>query len=377
MISVADMKNAKLCMRVMRNMRRRCITVRQHIKTALVLGLCLGMLAGCGRAQAEDTEMKGQDVQDSEEKFGEQDTQEEPGGQKTPENETAAADSTEDMNSTDTWNKAVPVTECPEELCVKVEGRDYGTVEHITYQSDTTGLERGANILLPAGYSDEQQYPVLYFLHGIFGDEYSLIKDGNNKIPEILGNLASEGLAKEMIVVFPNMYASSDPNQKPDFNSEAVLPYDNFINDLVNDLIPYIESNYSVLTDRENRAILGFSMGGRETLFIGISRPDLFGYIGAIAPAPGLTPGQDKFMTHVGQMQEEDVKITDTENMPNILMVCCGSRDSVVGKFPLSYHEIMEKNGVDHLWYEVPGADHDSNAIRSGLYNFVIRYVSQ
>ena len=199
--------------------------MRQHIKTALVLGLCLGMLAGCGREQTEDAEMKGQDVQDSEEKFGEQDTQEEPAGQKTPENETTAADSTEDMNSTDTWNKAVPVTECPEELCAKVEGRDYGTVEHITYQSDTTGLERGANILLPAGYSDEQQYPVLYFLHGIFGDEYSLIKDGNNKIPEILGNLASEGLAKEMIVVFPNMYASSDPNQKPDFNSEAVLPY--------------------------------------------------------------------------------------------------------------------------------------------------------
>lgn len=263
---------------------------------------------------------------------------------------------------------------CPKELCEKREGVTYGTVEHITYHSETTGLERGANVLLPAGYSEDKEYPVLYFQHGIFGDENGLVYDAGNAIPEILGNLVAEGKAREMIVVFPNMYATTDPEQKPDFNREAIAPYDNFINDLTNDLIPYIESHYSALTDRENRAILGFSMGGRETLYIGINRPDLFAYIGAISPAPGLTPGKDRFMEHVGQMAEEDVKITDTENRPKLLMVCCGSNDSVVGKFPLSYHTIMEENGVEHMWYEVPGADHDNTAIKSGFYNFLIRY---
>jgi len=268
----------------------------------------------------------------------------------------------------------VKTTICPDELGVKVEHVTYGSLEHITYFSETTGLERGANVLLPANYRPEKQYPVLYFQHGIFGDEYALINDDNNKIVEILGNLVAEGKAKEMVVVFPDMFATSDPEQKPAFTQEAVLPYDNFINDLVNDLIPYIEANYSVLPGRANRAILGFSMGGRETLFIGLSRPDLFGYIGAIAPAPGLTPGKDKMMVHVGQMQEADVKFTDLENLPELLMICCGSGDSVVGKFPIGYHELMIKNGVAHLWYEVPGADHDSMAIRSGLYNFVTRW---
>ena len=268
----------------------------------------------------------------------------------------------------------VTQTLCPDEICIKRMGVAYGTVEHITYQSETTGLERGANVLLPAGYTTEKKYPVLYFQHGIFGDENSLIKDANNKIVEILGNLAAEGKAKEMIVVFPNMYAKTDPAQQPAFTAEAVLPYDNFINDLVNDLIPYIEANYSVLTDRENRAVLGFSMGGRETLFIGLSRPDLFGYIGAIAPAPGLTPAKDNFMTHIGQMQEEDVKYEEGVVLPNLLMICCGTKDGVVGKFPKGYHELMEKNGVEHLWYEVPEADHDSKAIKSGIYNFVIRW---
>lgn len=269
---------------------------------------------------------------------------------------------------------AVAEITCPADVAKKLDDRTYGTVEHITYYSETTGRDRGANILFPANYSEEKQYPVMYFLHGIFGDENSMINDGNNKIVEILGNLAAEGRAKEMIVVFPHMYASADPNLRPGFTAETISPYDNFINDLVNDLMPYIESNYSVLTDRENRAILGFSMGGRETLFIGLSRPDLFGYIGAIAPAPGLTPGKDHFMEHVGQMQEEDVKFTDTDNLPGLLMICCGTRDSVVGKFPKGYHEVMETNGVEHLWYEVPGADHDNTTIRSGIYNFVTRW---
>ncbi|PWT25609.1 esterase, partial [Butyrivibrio fibrisolvens] len=77
--------------------------------------------------------------------------------------------------------------------------------------------------------------------------------------------MAADELIEETIVVCPNMYATSDPNQQPG-DSESVLPYDNFINDLVNDLMPHIESEYSVLTGRENTYLAGFSMGGRETI---------------------------------------------------------------------------------------------------------------
>ena len=264
--------------------------------------------------------------------------------------------------------------ECPKEVSMSVAGREYGSVEHITYHSETTGLDRGANVLLPAGYDPEKQYGVLYFQHGIFGDEYSLISDANNAISEIMGNLAAEGKAREVIVVFPDMYATSDPGLKPDFTDDAVAPYDNFINELTADLIPYIESRYSVLADRENRGILGFSMGGRETLYIGINRPELFGYIGAISPAPGLTPSKDWAMTHPGQLKEEELCFAQGAELPELLMICCGTRDGVVGQFPAGYHQILERNGVEHLWYEIPGADHDSQAIRSGLYNFMLRW---
>lgn len=270
-----------------------------------------------------------------------------------------------------TMNGINIMEDCPSSVYERREGVAYGTVTHHTYHSDTTGLDRGVNILLPANYDDSKKYPVLYLLHGIFGDEYTLCNDDNIKLPEIMGNLAADGLAKEIIVVLPNMYASTDPEQKPAFNAESVAPYDNFINDLVNDLMPYVEENYSVLSGRENTAIAGFSMGGRETLFIGLSRPDLFAYVGAIAPAPGLTPGKDWAMTHPGQLKEEELTFEGKDFEPDVLMVCCGTKDGTVGKFPESYHTILDKNKVSHTWYEVPGADHDAQAIKSGLNNFV------
>lgn len=277
---------------------------------------------------------------------------------------------------------AISMTEVTEVVCpgtasLKKQGVKYGNKVGITYYSETTKCERKANVLLPKDYDETKEYPVLYFLHGIFGNENSMLGDGNNRIIEIVGNLKNQGLIEDIIVVFPNMYASEDPNLQPGFTVEQTLPYDNFINDLTNDLIPYIEANYSVKSDRDNRAIIGFSMGGRESLFIGISRPDLFSCIGAISPAPGLTPGKDWAMEHPGQMSEDELYIKDKDNLPKLLMVCCGTKDSVVGTFPLSYHNIMEKNGVEHLWYEVPDADHDSNAIKSGLYNFLIRWFYQ
>lgn len=271
----------------------------------------------------------------------------------------------------------VTQTLCPQKLWDSRENVGKVSVQHVTYFSNTTACERGSNIMLPPNYNVDNKYPVLYFLHGIFGDEYSMINDPNNRLDILVENMLDEKLIKDMIVVFPNMFATGDPELKPGFNMEQTLPYDNFINDLTNDLIPFIEKNYSTLTDRENRAIVGFSMGGRETLYIGLQRSDLFAYICGISSAPGLVPSEDNFMKHEGQLSEDEMVLKCTDCEPELIIDCCGTKDSVVGKFPLKYHEIFERNNVKHLWYEVPEADHDSNAIRSGFYNLLIRWFNK
>lgn len=249
------------------------------------------------------------------------------------------------------------------------DGIKYGSLEHVIYPSKTCEKDRPMNVMLPADYDTNKKYPVLYVLHGIFGDEYSMCGDGKTGVPALIDNLMAEGAAKEMIVVYPYMFASKDKDQCTAIDDENVAPYDNFVNELVDDIMPYMSEHYSILEGKENTAITGFSMGGRESLAIGILRPDLFGYVGAISPAPGLVPGKDMHLDHKGQFEEEEITYKDEK--PIFIMICAGTRDSVVGTFPKEYHELYEKNGIEHVWWEIPGSDHADPAISSGIGNFV------
>lgn len=258
---------------------------------------------------------------------------------------------------------------CPEKYSGRNADTEYSEVIKTTYYSTTCEKDRPVNIVLPAGYSEDKAYPVLYVLHGIFGTQDDM---NNNSIT--IQNMMTEGIAKEMIVVYPYMYASKTQEKCTAIDKENVAAYDNFINDLVTDLMPFIKENYSIAEGKENTAIAGFSMGGRETLAIGLKRPDLFGYVGAIAPAPGLVPGKDWAMTHEGQFAEDELVFHDEK--PIFLLVCCGDKDGTVGQFPKSYHDIFERNGVEHMWWEIPGSDHGDPAISSGIYNFC-KYIFQ
>lgn len=238
------------------------------------------------------------------------------------------------------------------------------TVSHVTYKSKFCGHERGFNILLPENYSVEKKYPVVYFLHGFFCNEFSIINDKDVNIKEVLAKNS-----KEMIVVFPNIFARKNLTTEPDFNAEAVRCYDDFIFDLTEDLMPFIKENYPVLEGKENTAICGFSMGGREALFIGLSRPDLFGYIGGFAPAPGLIPGKDNNMVHEGQLKAENMNFKEAEK-PFYLQVSKGTEDDVVGDFPLLYHDIFSKNNVSHSWQVVENAGHNYRIINPAFEMF-------
>lgn len=133
-----------------------------------------------------------------------------------------------------------------------------GKLEMIEYDSKSVGNKRKAIVYTPPDYSTETQYPVLYLLHGIGGDEEEWRRGGRPEI--ILDNLISEKKAVPMIVVMPN--GRAQPNDRVGTNAMATAPaFAKFDKDLLNDLIPFIESKYSVKKDRESRALAGLSMG--------------------------------------------------------------------------------------------------------------------
>ncbi len=233
----------------------------------------------------------------------------------------------------------------------------YPEVTKKQYFSKKANKNKNYNIMLPVNYDSSKKYPVLYVLHGFFEDEDRMILTGNSPpIPtrEIITNAIAEGAAKEMICVFPYVY--TDPNKNTASGYGDSQGYDNFVDDIVDSLMPHIESNYSVATGRENTAVTGFSMGGRESLLIGMKYPDKFGYVGAICPAPGIN-GPWKWESE--------------EKAPSLLLLTAGDNDTVVGDTPVGYHNSLTQAGTPHLWNYVNGGYHGDNCIRANIYNFV------
>ena len=266
------------------------------------------------------------------------------------------------------------VTPEPTDITKKLNNIDYGQIQYITYYSKTAKREKNANVILPSGYGTGEKFPILFVNHGIFGNENDMLSD-EMALQTMSANLYSKNLAEKMIIVTPNMWTHKTMETAPSgvINDEVEDAYDAFLDDIVHSLIPYMEQNFDIKTGRENTAITGFSMGGREALYIGVSRPDIFGYIGAACPAPGIVPATD-FVAHKGSMAEEDFRIKDTDDYPYILFITGGDNDVVVGTYPKQYSDLLTKNECDNVFQIVPGGTHSGNSVRSHLYNF-LRYV--
>lgn len=257
-----------------------------------------------------------------------------------------------------------------------VKASDQGTTQKFTYFSKKANRNKSANVWLPPGYSDANKYCVLYMNHGVFGNEDSMLTGFS--VREMASSMIASGEAVPFIIIFPQMYtdpASANPNG---MNMNVMDRYDDFVYDLTESLMPYVEQNWSVKTGREHTAIAGFSMGGRESLYVSLMRPDLFGYVASSSPAPGIVPASDSYIAnHLGsykldgvtRMTNADFKFNDSD-LPYLLMIAGGTNDGVVGTFPKQYHELFQKNGTTHIWTEVPGGGHDGGVGTPLFYNF-------
>lgn len=246
----------------------------------------------------------------------------------------------------------------PDGLADSVSGLDYGEMRSCTYYSNTRERMTPVRVLLPAGYNENEKYPVLYMLHGYWNDETTL-SDPDSGLQNIIGNLIARGEAEKMIVVFPYIYTSKDMPYCTGMDDVNNQNYDNFIYDLETDLMPWIESNFSVKTGRENTAISGFSMGARESFYIGVKLCDKIGYVGSVCTAPGLAPGM---------LSTDEMRFA---TMPYLVLISGAVYDGVVGNNPENYHNMLTANGVDHIWNSLPYGGHDNNSIQPHFYNFV------
>ena len=232
----------------------------------------------------------------------------------------------------------------------------HGKIDSISYKSKTVGTTRKALIYTPPKYSKNKNYPVLYLLHGIGGDEKEWLHGGNPQV--ILDNLYADGKAEPMIVVMPNGRAMKDDRPVGNiFDSTKVAAFANFENDLLKDLIPFIEKNYPVIKNSENRAIAGLSMGGGQTLNFGLGNLDTFTWVGSFSAAPNTKIPQE--LIPYPEMARKKL---------NLLWISCGADDGLLS-FSQRTHEYLAKNDVPHIYYVEPGV-HEFKVWKNGLYMF-------
>lgn len=230
----------------------------------------------------------------------------------------------------------------------------HGKIELVEYESKTVGTTRKANVYTPPGYSPEKKYPVLYLLHGIGGDEGEWIRFANPN--DLFDNLIADQKAVPMIVVMPNGRAQK--NDRAEGNVMAAAPaFAVFERDLIDDLIPAIESKYSVDNIREKRAIAGLSMGGGQSFNFGLGNLDLFAWIGPFSAAPNTNP-PDKLIPD----------IEAAKSKLKLLWISCGNKDGLI-RISQNVHQYLKKNDIEHVWH-VDGHGHDPAHWSSSLYWF-------
>jgi len=235
-------------------------------------------------------------------------------------------------------------------------GIAHGGVDSISYASKTVGVNRKVLIYTPPGYSKNKKYPVMYLLHGIGGDEKEWLNGGRPQV--ILDNLYAENKIEPMIVVMPNGRAMKDDRAIGNiFDSAKVQAFTTFEKDLLNDLIPFIEKKYPVVKDREHRAIAGLSMGGGQSLNIGLGNLNTFAWIGGFSSAPNT------------KLPKELIPNPDeAKKKLKLLWISCGDNDNLI-TFSQRTHEYLQANDVPHVFYIEPGV-HDFKVWKNSLYLF-------
>ena len=300
----------------------------------------------------------------------------------------------------------------PKGFDTKRDGIERGKIETVEYDSNSVATKRQMTIYLPAGYSKDVKYPVLYLLHGAGDDETGWQRRGAANV--ILDNLYADKKLVPMIVVMPNgsvrlrpgkalaaaimkradtdkdgkltldevlaaakqVFKEADKDNKGTVDEKQLAEAINrlmpaprpglpgrslggdtaFQDDLLKDIIPYVESHYAVQADREHRALAGLSMGGGQSLNIGLRHLDTFAWVGGFSSALFGRPGD--LIAEPG----------DGSRKLRLLWLSCGDADRLMDASK-SFHAALQEKKVPHLWH-VDSGGHTWPVWRNDLYLF-------
>jgi enterochelin esterase-like enzyme len=264
----------------------------------------------------------------------------------------------------------------------------HGQVREVWYYSKVTGTWRHALVYTPPKYDEQTnlRYPVLYLQHGGGEDETGWTKQGRANF--ILDNLIAAGSCKPMILVMAYGYArragqpKADLTGKPFGSPEMMKAMQEmaaaFEDDVTQVLIPYIDSTFRTLPDRDHRAMAGLSMGGMQTFQITLDHLDLFSYIGGFSGAGGMLVLGDRKLDPKTDYNGVFADPAAFAKKVHLLWLGVGTQEPERMRAGLlRLHTSLQEANIQHVFYESPGTDHEWQTWRRDLKDFVPRLFQQ
>ena len=236
----------------------------------------------------------------------------------------------------------------------------HGAVHHHLYASSTTGTERAAVIYTPPGYqiNAEQPYPLVVLCHGYGDDETAWTEVG--RMHHIVDNLIAEEKIKPMVIVMPHGHPVplSTRVWSEDYNARNAAA---MTDDIVNDLLPFVNKHYHTTKDANQRAIVGLSMGGGHSIRSGMLHPETFSWVGAFSAA---APQGELEKNH-----RELIKKSAAADARNLFWIACGSDDFLIDR-NRKFTKALSQHGIRHTYVETAGS-HNWNVWRDYLPQFL------
>ena len=234
-----------------------------------------------------------------------------------------------------------------------LEGIPHGAVTRHYFPSSVTGKHEICLVYTPASYDPAKKYPVLYLQHGYGENETGWVYQGH--VGRIADRLLHEGKMQEMLIVMGNGMTRSDSMLEGRMLFPQVL---------LRDLIPFIEANYPVLTDKWHRAMAGLSMGSYQTSLVTLGNPELFGYAGLFSGFLRF-PRPDVPNEHLGLLEEPE----RFREAFRVFYRAMGTEDQYFSAFAAD-DELVAEKGVSMLRRTFPGG-HDWGVWRRCIHDFL------
>lgn len=251
----------------------------------------------------------------------------------------------------------------------EVKDVPHGAVSSKYYYSKVTNTWRRLFVYTPAGYETNptKKYPVVYIQHGGGEDERGWVVQGKTDI--ILDNLIAEGKSQPMIAVIANGNVTI-PGSPAGYSSGAMAA---FKDEMINNIVPFIDKNYRTLTDTKNRALCGLSMGGGQSFYVGLANLDHFGSVGTFSSGifGGITSPSGKTFDAEKEMPGILTKAQSFNDKLKLFYVSVGEQDPR-HEFTKAAVKKFRESGLKVEYNSFPG-DHEWQVWRKSIHDFASR----